>query len=107
MHITGTHPSHLRAFFTQALSLVSEMQNQPTSLDGLTGALKMNEDVVKRLDLEAHPMVVKVREHVKGGWRIKASRGSNARKPFTKVFLCKGLEQITVQIDGSILDHWR
>lgn len=107
MHITGSHPSHLRAFFTQALSLVSEMQNQPASLDGLSGALKLNEDIVKRLGLESHPMVVKVREHVQGGWRIKTSRGPNARKPYTKTFLHRGQDRIAIQIDGSILDHWR
>lgn len=106
MFITGTHPSHLRVFFTQALSLVSKMHNAPQSMDGLSGALKLNDDIVERLDLRAHPMVLKVREYVSNGWRIKTSRGPNARKPYTKVFLFKGQQQITVQIDGSILDHW-
>lgn len=106
MFITGTHPSHLRTFFTQALSLVSKMQNAPVSMDGLSGALRLNDDVVAKLDLKQHPMVLKTKEHVEGGWRIKTSRGPNARKPYTKAFLYKGAQQITVQIDGSILDHW-
>lgn len=106
MHITGTHPSHLRTFFTQALSLVSKMHDQPQSMDALSGALKLNDDAVERLDLRAHPMVLKVREYVNNGWRIKTSLGPNARKPYTKVFLFKGQQQITVQIDGSTLDRW-
>lgn len=106
MHITGTHPSHLRTFFTQALSLVSKMHNDPVSLDGLSGALKLEDEVVSKLNLPSHPMVVKVRRYVQDGWRIKASRGPNARKPYTKVFLYKAAEHITVQIDGSVLDHW-
>lgn len=106
MFITGTHPSHLRVFFTQALSLVSKMHNQPQSMDGLSGALKLNDEVVEKLDLNNHPMVLKTRAFVSDGWRIKASRGANARKPYTKIFLYRGQEQVTVQIDGSTLDHW-
>ena len=106
MFITGTHPSHLRVFFTQALSLVSKMHNAPQSMDGLSGALKLNGDVVERLDLRAHPMVLKVRECVSNGFRIKTSRGPNARKPYTTVFLFKGQEQVAIQIDGSTLDRW-
>ncbi len=106
MYITGNHPSHLRTFFTQALTLVSKMHNAPVSLDGLSGVLKLNDDVAEKLNLPNHPMVLKVKQHVADGWRIKPSRGPNARKPYTKVFMYKEQQQITVQIDGSILDHW-
>lgn len=106
MYITGTHPSHLRTFFTQALSLVSKMHNQPQSLDGLSGALKLNDDATERLGIKDHPMVLKTQQYVKDGWRIKVSRGPNARKPYTKIFMFKGTKQHTIQIDGSILDHW-
>ena len=106
MYITGTHPSHLRTFFTQALALVSKMHNNPVSLDGLSGALKLEDEVVQELDLPNHPMVLKATRYVRDGWRIKPSRSPNARKPYTKVLLYKGQQQLTVQIDGSVLDHW-
>lgn len=106
MHITGTHPSHLRTFFTQALSMVSKMHNNPVSMDGFSGALKLNDDVASKLDLSQHPMVMKTRAYVANGWRIKSSREPNARKPYTKIFLHKGPSRITVQCDGSTLDHW-
>lgn len=106
MFITGGYPSHLRVFFTQALKLVSKMHNEPQSLDGLSGALKLNDEIVLKLNLGTHPMVTKVQLYVRDGWRIKSSRGANARKPYTKVFLSKGDERVTIQVDGSILDHW-
>ena len=106
MFITGNHPSHLRTFFTQALTLVSKMHNNPVSLDGLSGVLRLNDDVAEKLNLPNHPMVLKTKQYIRDGWRIKPSRGPNARKPYTKVFMYKNQDQITVQIDGSVLDHW-
>ena len=104
--VTGTYPSHLRPFFTQALSLVMTPCATPTALDGLSGVLKFDEHVAKRLGLENHPMVRKVRTQVADGYRIKISRGPNSRKPYTKVFVHKGNNRLTVQIDGSVLDGW-
>ncbi len=106
MYITGTHPSHLRTFFTRALSMISRMHNAPSSFDGRSGSLKLDEDMVRRLGLDLHPMVEKVRDYIRDGWRIRVSRGPNSRKPYTKIFLTKGNLQHTVQIDGSVLDHW-
>lgn len=103
---TGTYPSHLRPFFTQALSLVTTPSTAPTALDGLSGVLKVDEDVSSRLGLGDHPMVRKVRAQVADGFRIRASRGPNSRRPFTKVFMHKGALRLTVQIDGSVLDGW-
>jgi hypothetical protein len=70
------------------------------------GSMRLNDDMTERLDLEAHPMVKKVRGFIADGWRIKVSKGSNQRKPYTKIFMFKGGESLTVQIDGSIKDHW-
>jgi hypothetical protein len=106
MYITGTHPSHLRTFFTRALTLVSKMHSKPVSFDGLSGMLKLEDRIVQKLDLENHAMVRKVREFVADGYKIKVSRGPNSRKPYTKIFMFKGPTQLTVQIDGSILDGW-
>lgn len=106
MYITGTHPSHLRTFFTRALSLISKMHNTPVSLDKRSGNLKLDERIATKLNLGAHPMVQKTEEYIANGYRIRTSRGPNARKPYTKIFLYKGDDEITVQIDGSVLDHW-
>ncbi|PZU75812.1 MAG: hypothetical protein DI531_04135 [Brevundimonas sp.] len=106
LFITGSDPSHIRAFFKQALSLISKMHSQPTAFDGGRGFLRLNDDVVARLDLNGHPMVQQVRRYTRDGWRIKQVSGPNARKPHTKVMLWKGQQFITVQIDGSVLDYW-
>lgn len=107
MFITGTHPSHLRTFFTRVLTLISKMHNKPVSLDGRSGNLKMDELIASKLNLPSHPMVVKVQEYVNDGWRIRVSRGPNARKPFTKVFLHRGKdEEVTVNLDGYVKDSW-
>lgn len=56
-------------------------------------------------------MVTKVREYVARGYRITISLGANERKPYTKIYLSRGtgdvMNRVTVQIDGSVLDHWR
>lgn len=72
----------------------------------MTGLIGLDRWAVEQLGLANHPMVLKTREMVEAGWRIRISRGPNARTPYTKVFLERGTEQTTIQIDGSILDHW-
>lgn len=106
MYITGTYPSHLRTFFTRALGLIARIHNRPVSLDGRSGNMKLDDNIVAKMDLANHPMVLKTREYVESGYRITVSRGANNRKPYTKIFLSKGNDEVTVQIDGSILDHW-
>ncbi|MBX9708386.1 MAG: hypothetical protein K2X61_10675 [Caulobacteraceae bacterium] len=106
VHVVGGHPSHLRTFFTQALVLLSDITNGPTALDGRSGVLKMKACAVERLRLNQHPMVLKAREYVSDGWLIRASRGPNERRPYTKVFLLRGAERVAVQIDGSVLTDW-
>lgn len=109
MYVTGSFPSHLRTFFTRVLSMISRYHSSPGGLDGSSGNQRIDDMMVGKLELEKHPMVMKVREYVDAGWRIQLARGANERKPFSKVFLWKGRNptyQITVQIDGSVLDHW-
>lgn len=104
--VTGIFPTHLRSTFTQALSLVVTASATPTSLDGLSGVLGVNDDAASRLRLDEHPMVRKARALVAEGYRIRASRGPNSRRSFTKVFMHKGQSRLTVQVDGSFLDGW-
>jgi hypothetical protein len=106
MYITGTYPSHLRTFFTRVLGHMAKMTNRATSMDGRSGNMLLDEDGVRRLHLDDHPMVLKVRKYLDQGYRITVSRGATSRKPYRKIFLAKGGDEITVQIDGSVLDHW-
>jgi hypothetical protein len=107
MFITGAHPSHLRIFFTRALTRISKMHNKPVSLDGRSGNLKIDEVIASKLELSAHPMALKAQQYVNDGWRIRVSHGPNARKPFTKVFLHRGKdEEVTVNLDGYVKDSW-
>lgn len=104
--VTGIYPSHLRPFFTQALSMVTTPCATPTALDGPSGVLKLDEDVARRLGLADHPMVRKARAMIADGYRVKASRGPSSRRPFARVFMHKGALRLTVQVDGSVLDGW-
>jgi len=106
MYVTGTYPSHLRVFFTRALGFISTFAQKPSSLDGRGGNIAVNAEIVATMGLDEHPMVTKVRDYIEQGYRIIVSRGSSTRKPYTKIFLQKGQDEITVQIDGSVLDHW-
>ena len=106
MYITGTFPSHLRTFFTRVLSRIARITNRATSMDRRSGNMLLDADMVRRLHLHDHPMVLKVKGYIGEGYRITVSRGANHRKPYSKIFLSKGDEEITVQIDGSLLDRW-
>jgi hypothetical protein len=66
----------------------------------------VDDEVASRLDLDRHPMVTKVHGFLQDGYRIRASRGPNARRPYGKVFLFKGQHRCTVQVDGSVKEGW-
>jgi hypothetical protein len=51
-------------------------------------------------------MVRKVQAYIRDGYKIRVSKGVNARKPYSKVLLYKGDDRRTVQIDGSLKDGW-
>ena len=106
MHLTGGFPSHLRAFFTGALRVISSGRDEHEPVAPAVGSLRIAQDVVQRLGLDEHPMVLMVRQKQAEGWRMRPSLGPNHRRPFTKVFMYRGDDRLTVQIDGSILDHW-
>lgn len=106
MYITGTYPSHLRKLATRMLASISKTVGKATSLDGRSGNALLDAEIALRLDLENHPMVQKVREFLARGYRIKVSLGANERKPYGKIFLYRGDEEVTVKADGSVLDHW-
>jgi hypothetical protein len=107
MYVTGTYPSHLRTFFTRVLGRISKMANRATSMDRRSGNMLLDEDKVRRLHLDDHPMVLKVRKYLDQGYRITVSRGATSRMSYRKIYLSKGDDEITVQIDGSRLDHWK
>ena len=113
VYITGAFPTHLRPFFTALLRQATTCSREPTGLDGRIGTMKIDPATVGRLDLESHPMVRKVREYLRQGYRVQLLRRNDitARRPFTKIYLFREdhgilMEQVTVQIDGSIKDNW-
>ena len=104
--VTGTFPSHLRTFFTRVLAVITTTERSPTTFAGRAGSLAVDPDVAIRLGLVGHPMVVKVREYLERGYRIRVSKGPNERKPYYKVWLFRGEDQRTIQVDGSMLEGW-
>jgi hypothetical protein len=106
MHLTKVFASHLRKFATGALRVVTSPREGTDVRLGVAGPLRVAEDVVEALGLDSHPMVLKVRELQAKRWQIRVSLGPNERRPYTKVFMYRDSERITVQIDGSTHDHW-
>lgn len=106
MHLTGGFPSHLREFFTGALRTISSCREASVQGAQCTAHSGIADEVVRGLQLEDHPMVLAVRRRATEGWRIRPSLGPDRRRPFTKVFMYSGEHKITVQVDGSVLDHW-
>lgn len=109
VHVTGTYPSHLRPPTNRLMQLVA-IPGRNTALDHRGGTFRVHDKARVRLNLTEHPMVTKAHAFLGDGYRIVVSRGASTRMPYTKVFLSRGSgkdeRRLTVQIDGSVLDHW-
>lgn len=112
IHVTGIYPSHLRRETIQTLRYMVETYQTLTALDGRSGQFRVHPEVVADLELNAHPMVRKVREKMREGYFIQGSRGFRQRRNFGKVYMFKlnadgiKVSPITVKGDGSIKDGW-
>jgi hypothetical protein len=111
VYVTGSYPTHLRSYMTSLLAKITRYSRNPVSLDRRLGSMAVDETRATQLGLDEHPMVTKVRDFIKAGYRIQLSRDDETtRRPYTKVFLWRrarhGLERITVQRDGSVKDGW-
>lgn len=106
LYVSGGYANHLRPFFSGALCIISSSPDGRLLADPQTGAIQVAEAFVQRLTLDYHPMVQAVRKLQGEGWRIQQSLGPNKRRPYTKVFLHRGEDRRTIQLDGSMLDHW-
>lgn len=111
--VTGQFPSHLRVSFTGVLRGITAHFRRPVALDGRSGNLKLNEEVIDDLKLEQHPMVVEVRERIKQGFKIQPSLGMNTRRGFGKIFMFQVSpdtklqhNKITVMSDGAVKKGW-
>ena len=100
VYVTGAYPSHLRTPTNRALTLISE------SAPDANGERRIVDEVAVRPRLDHHPMVRRVQTFVAEGYRIKVSRGPNARRPYGKVLVFKDVDRRTVQIDGAVRDGW-
>lgn len=111
IYITGAHPTHLRSRMRALLRMQTSYSRKPVSLDGRTGSVKLAEENVERLQLQNHPMVMKVREHISNGYKIELSTGWKDRRPYSKILLFKAqidgaVDRLTIQEDGSVKDGW-
>lgn len=110
VYATGWLPTHLRDHMRALLAKVTRYSRTPSALDRNSGSVQITKTRAKQLGLDEHPMVAKTREYVENGYRIQARRGPKARRPYGKVFMIRegdnGMEHVTIQSDGSVLDHW-
>lgn len=112
VYVTGLLPSHLRATYTAALRQVCRPYRRPTSLDGRSGHLLLDPEVVTDLHLEHHPMVQEVRRQIRLGCLIQPSRGVGTRRNFNKIFLFRldagnrPSAPVTINGDGSRKTGW-
>jgi len=113
VYVTGSFPTHLRSFFTSLLRKATRHASKPVALDQRSGSIQITPQVVKQLQLDNHPMVEQVRNYLKHGFKIQASRGVTERRPYSRVFMFReapmgrGVAKITVQIDGSMKEGWQ
>lgn len=112
IYITGQFPSHLRKESRQVLQTMITHAPSGTALDRRGGMVKVADEVVADLDLNAHPLVQKVRQKLRQGYFIQKSRGHGTRRNYGKIFMFKlnadGIQvgQITVNGDTSVKEGW-
>lgn len=110
VYITGSFPTHLRRYFVGLLRKATNFASAPSSLDRQSGSVMLKPEVIQEADLQNHPMVKKVREYVREGYRIQKSRGVAERRPYSRVFIYKnsnmGAVRLTVKSDGSVREGW-
>jgi hypothetical protein len=106
--VTGSYPTHLRNLMNSLLRKLTRYSRQPVSLDGRIGSMRLDQEAIERLDLEAHPMVRKTKEFLGKGYRIQVAKDLRARRPFSRIKLLHPVtkDQIIVQADGSIREGW-
>lgn len=111
VYVTGQFPSHLRSNYMSILRAITSTFRKPVAMDGRSGTIKIDEDVVRDLELEAHPMVSEVRKRLSEGFLIQPSRGLQARRPFSKVFMYRpkrggGNDLLVVTSEGAVKEGW-
>ena len=106
VYLTGSYPSHLRVPTTRILALISTSVEAPAGEPERPGGTYLLDGFADRLDLEAHPMVVKVRQFIDDGYQIRLSLGPNERKSYSKVLLFRADDRRTIQIDGAVKEGW-
>lgn len=112
VYVTGQFPSHVRPPSNALIRTVTRYFKRPVALDGRSGNMKLKDEVVENLELEAHPMVREVRERIANGFLIQPSIGPNTRRNFWKIYMFKmnsdgvRYSKITVQGDGAIKQGW-
>lgn len=112
VYVVGQFPSHLRKQSIEMIRTVTFHYRKPVCFDGRSGNMKLNDEVVEELDLNAHPMVRKVREKIRAGYLIQPSLGAGRRRNYWKIFMFQmsmdGTKygKIQVQGDGAEKEGW-
>lgn len=108
VYVTGSLPTHLRTLMNSLLRKVTNYSRQPVSLDGRLGSLQLDPGTIEALSLNTHPLIKKVNEYLRQGYRISVVREHQTRRPYSKVLLINGRtgDRLTVQADGSVKDSW-
>lgn len=103
MYLTRCYPTHLRPFYTGALTEMRRYANLGPQSPGFS----LEPAFIHELDLDEHPMVVRAREMMARGWRLCDPIRESARHSFQKIHLSKGTQKITIRIAGEIVLGWQ
>lgn len=107
IHVTGCNPSHLRKITQDFLAVMTSFFKGPLP-EPKVGPIVINPDVLEFLDIEAHPLVKKVNEFYRRGYRINVPGGERRRYSAVRMegAINGKRSRITVQSDGSVLEGW-
>lgn len=103
MYITGCYPTHLRPFYTGALT---EMRRY-SHLEARNGGYGFEPAFIEGLELDDHPMVVRARELASRGWSLRDPLRGSQRRSFQKIHLSRGERKVSVRITGETVLGWQ
>ncbi len=109
--VTGAFPSHLRPETLTILREATTYSKEPTSIDGESGGVALRPEYRQALDVDSAPLLLKVAEFVRAGWKLAPVRDEKARRPYGRIWLFKPVsvysaQRCTIHASGAAQAEW-
>jgi hypothetical protein len=112
VYVTGVPPSHLRAKQESFVGQVTTVCHGHSRMDGKRAHLKVADEVVRHLQLEAHALVRMAHAKIGDGYLIELRPRHTLRRNFWRLYMYKltldgiAYDKIEIHNNGSVKSGW-